>query len=430
MTRNNEGEEMLNKRAIQCRCLFQALRELKRLVVVMIIAAGLPLIPAAVHGQVASPLTLDQVRSLLSIGAPDATIANEIASRGVAFRPSLALLAELERDGAGDHTLAALRKLIPAERTICESFGGGMSGGQHAFHDKKWGEAKEYFEQAATISPNSGQAWNSLGEVYLALQQTQAAYSAWDKVLNSGDAVALTACMENGQPVCEGGTLRLTPTTLFRYKGDQKIFEVPLSAVQVIGTIHHGWPSYLSFEVLVSGTKYDFDFFPIAVNCVWTGTLVCPTEGKAEQTAMGSYFDQTIHRLTSGETKGTAIAPPVEKPIKADIPPVKIQVAHRHRPVGGGFLVPNQITYCQGILTVTLGVVEYDCTVPDRSLGRCEHGVISPIRSAEYKGGGDLKIVGRGGNWDFFGNGADLKRAYDAIVATSTPQRQVATPQQ
>jgi hypothetical protein len=45
-----------------------------------------------------------------------------------------------------------------------------------------------------------------------------------------------------------------------------------------------------------------------------------------------------------------------------------------------------EATYCQGILTVTLGIVEYDCTVPDRSLGRCERGMISPVRSVEYKG--------------------------------------------
>ncbi len=295
---------MLNHRAIRCWYLFQMLMAWKRHAVVIIIAAGIPLLSAELHGQAMPPLTLDQVQSLLRIGAPDATIANEIASRRVAFQPSLALLNELEHEGAGNQTLAALRKLIPAERTICESFGECMGGGQHAFHEKKWNDAKAYFEYAATISPNSGQAWNSLGKTYLALHQTQTAYSAWDKALNSGDGVELTVCMENGQPVCEGGTLRLTSTTLIRYKGDQKIFEVPLSAVRVVGTIRHGSPSYLALEMLVNGTKYDFDFFPVTVNCVWTNVLVCPAEGKVEQAAMGSYFEQTIHRLTSGGREG------------------------------------------------------------------------------------------------------------------------------
>jgi hypothetical protein len=393
----------------------------KHHVVVMIIAAGILLIPAALHGQATPPLTLDQVQTLLKIGTPDPTIAREIEAHGVGFQPSVALLNELERDGAGVQTLAALRKLIPAERTICESFGGCMSGGQHAFHDKKWDEATKYFEHATTISPNSGQAWNSLGKTYLALHQAQAAFSAWDKAISVQDGVGLTACMENGQPVCEGGTLRLTSTTLFRYKGDQKVFEVPLSAVRVVGTIRHGWPAYLSFEVLLSGAKYDFDFFPITLNCVWTNVLVCPAEGMAEQTAMGSYFEQTIHRLTAGGTGGAAISPPVESPAKPDSPPVKIRVAHRHQPIGWGWPRP-EATYCQGILTVTLGVVEYDCTVPDNALGRCEHGVISPIRSIEYKGS-SLKIVGRGGNWDFFGSSDDLRRAHDAIVATITPHQ-------
>jgi len=394
----------------------------KRHIIAIILAVGIPLLPAALHGQATPPLTLDQVQSLLKIGAPDATIANEVQSRGISFQPSLALLIELQREGAGDQTLAVLRKLIPAGRTICESFDGCMAEGQHAFHDKQWNQARAYFEYAATISPNSGQTWNSLGKVYLALQQTQEAYSAWDRALNSEDGVALTACMENGQPICDGGTLRLTSTTLFRYKGEEKVFEVPLSAVTVIGTVRHGWPSYLTFEMLVNGTNYGFDFFPLTVNCSWTNILVCPAEGKIEQAAIGSYFEQAFRRLVPGRSDGDAVFPPVGTSPQRVSSPLRIQVWHRHRPAGAGFLVPDQITYCQGFLTVYQGNVEYDCTVPDRILGRCEHSMISPVHSVEYKGGG-LRVVGRGGNWDFFGNANDLTRAHDAIAATLHPQK-------
>jgi hypothetical protein len=399
--------------------IFMPMRQHAAIILLLVCVS---LFPAALHGQANPPLTLDQIRSLVSIGDPDATIANEIDSRGIAFQPSEAILSELAHLNAGPQTLAALRKLIPSERTICESFGGCMGGGQHAFHDKEWNEAKAYFQQAAIISQNSGQAWNSLGKVYLALQQTQAAYSAWDKALNSEDGVALTACMENGQPICDGGTLRLTSTTLFRYKGDEKVFEVPLSAVTVIGTIRHGWPSYLTFEMLVNGTSYGFDFFPITVNCYWTNVLVCPAEGKVEQAAMGSYFEQAVRRLVPGGPDGDAIFPPVETSPQTASPPLRIHVWHRHRPVGAGFVVPDQITYCQGFLTVYQGNVEYDCTMPDRTLGRCEHSIISPVRSVEFKGGG-LRIVGRGGSWDFFGNANDLTRAHDAIAATLRPHQ-------
>jgi hypothetical protein len=68
----------------------------------------------------------------LQIGAPDPTVANEVASRGVAFQPSLALLNELESDGAGVQTLAALRKLIPLNAPSANPRESTSGGGQHA----------------------------------------------------------------------------------------------------------------------------------------------------------------------------------------------------------------------------------------------------------------------------------------------------------
>lgn len=399
---------------------FYALVAWMRAISIMALVVGIPLYSNALQGKENPPLTLTQLRELLSIGAPDATIAHEIESRGIAFQPSVALLNELQGLNAGEETLATLRKLIPAEQNICDSFGACMSGGQRTFHDRDWNQARAYFAQAATINPNSGQAWNSAGKSYLALQQTQAAYSAWDKALNSGSGVALTACMENGKPVCEGGTLVLTPTTLLRYKGDERVFEAPLSAIRVIGTIRHGSPSYLAFETMIDGRKYDFDFFPITITCVWSNVLVCPAAGQAEQLAMANYFDRTLRQLSSGRIGGGAIAPAVEPVGQRDTPPLRITVLHRHKPIGWGF--PSApVTYCQGVLSISMGMVEYDCTVPDTALGRCEHGMISPVRSVEYKSGG-LRIAGSGGNWDFSGNSDDLRRAHDAIAATLAHQ--------
>jgi len=413
---------MIGNMAIRFEHPSQMGRFLRRRAVVILLVASVSLLASKLHGQAGPPLTIDQVRSLLGIGAPDATIAGEIESRGIAFQPSDAILNELQRLNAGNETLAALRKLIPPEHTICESFGECMGGGQHAFNEKQWDDARQYFDQAATISPNSGQAWNSLGKVYLALKQTQAAYSAWDKALNSEDGVALTACMENGQQMCDGGTLRLTATAFSRYKGDKRIFQVPLSAVTIMGTNRHSFPSYLTFETLVNGTKYNFDFFPITVHCVWNSTLLCSEEGQAEQIAMGAYFVQAFRRLIPTGTDAVAVSHPVEPSLHSASPPLRIAVSHRHLPVGAGFMVPEQVTYCRGFLIIDTGVVEYDCTVPDQVLGRCERSIISPVRSVEYKGGG-LRVVGRGGNWDFFGNANDLARAHDAITETLVPKK-------
>lgn len=145
---------MLNNRTIQCWYLFQLLRVLKCRVVVLVIAAGLPLAPVAVQGQATSPLTLDQVRSLLSIGAPDTTIANEITSRGVAFQPSVALLIELEHDGAGNQTLTALRKLIS------EQF---LATGEARWNAGDRDGAIAQYREAIRLDPNDAKAHRVLG---------------------------------------------------------------------------------------------------------------------------------------------------------------------------------------------------------------------------------------------------------------------------
>ncbi|MDR3738115.1 MAG: TPM domain-containing protein [Terracidiphilus sp.] len=54
-------------------------------------------------------MKFEQVEQLIKVGAPDLTIAEELRSRGVSFRPSESNLEELKRLGAGPRTLGALR---------------------------------------------------------------------------------------------------------------------------------------------------------------------------------------------------------------------------------------------------------------------------------------------------------------------------------
>jgi hypothetical protein len=411
---------MTHKPRLSLSLVVYALRIRSSAALAAVMLVSLLTLPASLHGQADSPLTLDQVHNLLSIDAPDSTIAHEIQSRGIAFVPSKAQLDELERQHAGIETLAALRKFLPAESTLCETFGGCMGGGQHAYHDKNWSQALAYFQQATIISPNSSQAWDSEGHSYLALGHTKEAYAAWDKAIDLPNGIGLTSCMENHKPVCEGGTLRITSSTIVRLKGSDKVFEAPLSAVKLIGMIRHNSPSYLAFELTVNGVKYDFDFFPVVGECVWSNVLVCPTEGQQQQASIGNYLTQTIRRLTSNEAGGTTVVVPFEPSAVTEAPPLRISVRHRHKPVGWGFTTPESITYCQGLLAIHMGIVQFDCTVPDNTTQRCDHAMISPVRNVQYKDGG-LRIVGQGGNWDFFGNNDDLSKAHDAIAATITP---------
>jgi hypothetical protein len=59
-----------------------------------------------------APLSRDQVIDLVAIGTPDAALADEIASRGVAFKVDPAQMAMLKRVGAGAKTMAALSPFL------------------------------------------------------------------------------------------------------------------------------------------------------------------------------------------------------------------------------------------------------------------------------------------------------------------------------
>lgn len=106
---------MLRNRSIFPLQVLRMLMVWKRFVFAVIPFSGILFLHSVLHGQTQPPLTLDQVQSLLRIGAPDSTIANAIESRGVAFSLSGPILNELEREGAGVQTLTTLHKLVPTE---------------------------------------------------------------------------------------------------------------------------------------------------------------------------------------------------------------------------------------------------------------------------------------------------------------------------
>jgi hypothetical protein len=70
-------------------------------------------LPSLLHGQAETRLTLVQLEQLIRVGAPDTAIAGEIHRRGVVFTPTPKILDDLERRGAGQTTLAAVRERMP-----------------------------------------------------------------------------------------------------------------------------------------------------------------------------------------------------------------------------------------------------------------------------------------------------------------------------
>jgi Flp pilus assembly protein TadD len=64
------------------------------------------------------PLSLQQIEALLGVQAPDSTVAAEIGSRGLAFRPTRATIGRLRDRGAGLETVQALSKTLPQTTVV------------------------------------------------------------------------------------------------------------------------------------------------------------------------------------------------------------------------------------------------------------------------------------------------------------------------
>lgn len=60
-----------------------------------------------------SSLSLGQIQKLIEIHAPDGVVAQEIRSRGLGFLPTPKTLDQLQKNGAGPTTLAALKERMP-----------------------------------------------------------------------------------------------------------------------------------------------------------------------------------------------------------------------------------------------------------------------------------------------------------------------------
>jgi tetratricopeptide (TPR) repeat protein len=202
---------------------------------------------------------------------------------------------------------------------VCESFAECMSRGQRAYHSNDFSAALGFFRQAEIISPESPLSWHWVGHASMAAGRAEEAYTAWDRLLALHGGIPLTACEEVGQPMCEGGTLTISAGSLARYKGDNKVFEVPLSSVRVLNAANRRSGSHITFDLQINGVAHAFDFFPMGFNCPWKGSVTCPVEGQNIQVKIGEYAARTIQRLNAAGTPGS-VSSTVAAP-GASIPP-------------------------------------------------------------------------------------------------------------
>ena len=193
----------------------------KRHAVDLTLLASIALLHGLMYGQTQPPLTLDQVQSLLRIGAPDPTIAYEITLRGLAFQPSAALLKELKQEGAGVQTLAAM-----------STFNRVRNGDENP---------REHVDGSLPKSDLTGDQWGSMASVFFFRRDWEQFESKSREALRRGGSVSIRMMKEHrgwtGEAL-DPVQLTITPSDLIikshSRSGKTSAITAPLSTIRIV----------------------------------------------------------------------------------------------------------------------------------------------------------------------------------------------------
>lgn len=438
------------------------------------------LFPALVQGQTQSPLTLEQVQSLLRIGAPDTTVAHEIRTRGVAFALNRDLLAQLETEHAGTMTLGALREFLPildeAKRAIP-----GLLRAIYSALDQgnpsavRLSVSNELINNSIKLDTICRPFTYRAHYVESIIERPQRRFEVRARVLfkpldEHAYVLLFRVAQDNfvledvTEPSAEwfgpefSAASELTRRFVYAVKaGRQDVLAQSVSAgvdtsrfikdacwqllLQDVNQVQVGQVrlnSYKGLKTYVSTNlpgnflvdQFDGEYRIVsAFNGIESSMYFFnDREGKcrdsrqhfksAEDPNLESY---TLKRFGINAPLPTEQTPlTTAGPTQASVPGtsqiVRVTVRHKHKALSFGPGAASNY-FCEGELIVGPNAVEYDCNQRDAATQRCERTSLSPVRDVQYKDGG-LRIVGRGGNWDFFGNDTDLKTIFDLLSAS------------
>ncbi len=443
------------------------------LVLIMTILSLILLAPTLLYGQAQGRLTLEQVRNLVNIGAPDATIAHEIQIRGIDFSPKPTFLDQLEKAHAGPQTISALRELLPVLeeakkqipkvlQTIYSALDQGNPSSVSASltsdianNPEKLDKICKPFTYRAHYEEAIIQRPNRLFEVrvralfkpfeekaYVLVFGTSQGHFLLQDIKPPTDwfTTQLTAAEElsrkfvyaakaGRKDVLDASTLPGVDTS--RYISDPKLKNViqciPVRAEDVQMVNYQGLKIELQMFSGAScdtwGTwKFLVDQFQGAarIACILWQT----PDGKVDANCSPELEIDTLHRFKL-ETSSANVSPsPPDTTQNSSQQSVKsFTFQHRHiNMLGPG----DAIYYCTGNLVVSPdGSVRFDCTGTNDPTGRCDHVTFpaGSINDLKKKFGG-FHVSARGiGNYDFFGDAASQQAAYQAIVPSVSPKK-------
>ncbi len=452
--------------------LFRRARALARCFLGMIVALTLV---RGMMAQTKPPLTLEQVRKLISISAPDATVAREIETRGIAFVPTPETLNRLRQQRAGPKTLRALENLISRldearEKipTLLEILYKELDQGSRATLSGL--VFKELLDDANRLDqicpPFAYQAHQveSITEaqrnqftvrvhflskdfkerVYelefapvgenLMLRNLQALEEPLRPDLKQQAAdvarrVAFAVCAGRTDvlaQVATPGLLSAVANARDRNQSGWGLFAKCGSSPVQMASVRT--QDYSGIKVHASFTGLGANNLEVLVDLVensWKAVAVKSGQRVAQDPDLRAYTLARFGVSPPPEAAGAAAQAgglPVGTAAgeQGSDPAAQVQtfaVGHRHKT-----LIQNlkmSTTFCYGNLIVGPGnAVSYICDRPDTDFNRCENGRFDNIKEIKFLRDGALRIsLKRGGNWDFSGDAGELDRANRAIQA-------------
>jgi hypothetical protein len=254
------------------------------------------------------------VLKLVQAQLPDSVIVAKIKSSNCQFDTSPDALISLKQAGAGEAVLKAVAEAprvdpqpTPKPSSGCGEYQSCISAGREALASARWNDAIAAFQGASVLQPSNAEAWEGIGDAFLATGRMDEVPAMWDRALKAGGPIVFSVCHETAG--CRKGTLSLE-TNRFSFTGlsGEKLFAVtPAEVVSASVELRRIYRA-VELKLRIGGKNYNFYFVPFGVVCRNQEAVDCPQDGIEQQQTTFDYISQTISKLG----KGAPPSPPAD----------------------------------------------------------------------------------------------------------------------